>query len=108
MDANGSNKSPQKSAGFGFVSGREFLAPEVDAHDVTACVIVGPASQREKQRREGGGLLRAREGKGWAGSAAAFLYFFLTETFLLFLFSVFKTENKNRPKLFIKNCTNTF
>ena len=87
---------------------------EVGVDDISRCVIGGvylPERERNREEgerpvRDGAGLVSGRQ---WAGSGwlSPFL-FFLTESFSLFLFSVFKTENKNRPKLYIKICKNTF
>ena len=70
----------------------------------------GEGERGEREAGSGGlaglvlGLLRARgrERSGPARVAVAPFPFFLTESFSLFLFSVFKSENKNIAKLFIK------
>ena len=63
--------------------------------------------ERERERGGAGEMGRFRMMPGWSracsglAQAGSVLFFFFDKEFFLFLFPVFKTENKNRPKLFI-------
>ena len=70
--------------------------------DVTACIMAGPAGQRESGEERG----RWAAAGSWAvGGLVAAFSFFLTKPFFLFLFSGFKTDfitSQICSELFIK------
>ena len=83
-------------------------AQEVDGDDVSGCVIMGPMRQRDRgERRAAASWAAAGPVLGWLGRLAFSLFIFLSEQFLLFLFSVFKTDFQTSPNLFRKICKNT-
>ena len=83
------------------------LAQGVEGDDVSACVTVGSTCQRDRRKEKGeirAGVAGLQMGwswtslLGWLGRLRP--YFFLSKHFLLFLFSVFKTEFRTSPKTF--------